>query len=224
MKNNNNSSNGVTEVINTLWRKGFFRDSKKIGEINMRLNSLGENPPPSSLSSALKRAKFLTRKGKPGALVYIQKNNPINKIFKNAEHNLFNKELIIGLGSDFKEEVNGLKINFGHSGTCTAFLLRKILEKLIYLTFARNGLVSRIESGDEPGRLIGLDAMINIASTQKINGTPFLTPRTAKKVQGIKFLGDLSAHNPLVDVDMETIIPQLPFIITAYKELVVKKQ
>jgi len=50
-------------------------------------------------------------------------------------------------------------------------------------------------------------------------GCLFLSPKTAEKIEGIKFLGDTSAHNPLVNVDMETILPQMPFIITAYKEL-----
>ncbi len=46
--------------------------------------------------------------------------------------------------------------------------------------------------------------------------------KTAKEIQGIKFLGDTSAHNPLTEVDMKTIIPQMPYIITAYKELAKK--
>jgi len=44
-------------------------------------------------------------------------------------------------------------------------------------------------------------------------------PKTAKEINGIKFLGDASAHNPLINVEMKTIIPQMPFIITAYEEL-----
>ena len=64
--------------------------------------------------------------------------------------------------------------------------------------------------------------MINIAAKEKIGGTPFLTSSTAKEIGGVKFLGDTSAHNPLVNVDMKTIIPQMPYIITAYKELAEK--
>jgi len=43
--------------------------------------------------------------------------------------------------------------------------------------------------------------------------------KTANEIKGLKFLGDTAAHNPLVGVDMASIIPQMPFIITAYKEL-----
>jgi len=37
--------------------------------------------------------------------------------------------------------------------------------------------------------------------------------------RGIKFLGDTAAHNPMVNVDVADILPQMPFIVTAYKEL-----
>jgi hypothetical protein len=61
--------------------------------------------------------------------------------------------------------------------------------------------------------------MIEIASREKLNGIPMLIPKTAREIKGIKFLGDTAAHNPLVDVDVNTILPQMPFIITAYEEL-----
>jgi len=67
-----------------------------------------------------------------------------------------------------------------------------------------------------------LGTMINIASSEKIRGISFLTPKTAKEIKGIKFLGDAAAHNPLINVDMKTIIPQMPYIITAYEELAKK--
>jgi len=61
--------------------------------------------------------------------------------------------------------------------------------------------------------------MVEIAAREKINGLPFLTPKTANEIKGIKFLGDTAAHNPLVGVDVRTILPQMPYIITAYNEL-----
>ena len=69
---------------------------------------------------------------------------------------------------------------------------------------------------------MGLEKMLSVAVLEKINGIPILMPKTAHKIRGIKFLGDASAHNPLINVDMETIIPQIPFISTAYKELSVR--
>ena len=61
--------------------------------------------------------------------------------------------------------------------------------------------------------------MIEIAAKEKISGIAFLVPKTAAEIKGLKFLGDTAAHNPLVGVDMASIVPQMPFVITAYKEL-----
>ena len=61
--------------------------------------------------------------------------------------------------------------------------------------------------------------MLNLATAHKIVGRPFLMSKTAKEIESIKFLGDTSAHNPIANVSMKTIIPVMPFIITAYTEL-----
>jgi hypothetical protein len=95
--------------------------------------------------------------------------------------------------------------------------LRKILEKLIFLTFAKSEMSDKLK--DRNGDFVGLKTMLNLASSTKINGKPFLMPKTAKEIEGIKFLGDTSAHNPLTNVNIKTILPQMPFIITAYEEL-----
>ncbi|MEK7637216.1 MAG: hypothetical protein AAB402_02355 [Patescibacteria group bacterium] len=136
-----------------------------------------------------------------------------------AESELFSESLVKKLKRNFNVELEDLQLNFGKSGNCTAFLLRKVLEKLIYISFNRNRLGSKLEDRTKPGGLVGLETMINSASSEKIHGAPFLTSKTAREIKGIKFLGDVSAHNPLVDVDIKTIIPQMPYIITAYKEL-----
>jgi hypothetical protein len=130
---------------------------------------------------------------------------------------IFPEQLIKDLGKDFTTEISDLKLNYGVSGTCTAFLLRKILEKLIFIAFFKNNLTNKLK--DENGNFVGLKTMINLATTNSVQGKPFLMPKTANEIEGIKFLGDASAHNPLTNVDMETIIPQMPFIITAYEEL-----
>ena len=121
------------------------------------------------------------------------------------------------MGKDFETELKDITHVYGASGTCTAFLLRKILEKLIFLAFAKNGLSGKLK--DKSGDFVGLKTMLNLATQNRLNGKPFLMPKTAKEIDGIKFLGDTSAHNPLINVEMKTIIPQMPFIITAYEEL-----
>jgi len=149
------------------------------------------------------------------ALRLIAKNERIQGI----EEDLFSERLMKKLKKDFSIEFKDLRDNFGKSGTCTAFLLRKILEKLIYLTFAKNGIETKLEDKTKVGGLVGLETMINIASSEKVRGIPFLTPKTAKEIKGMKFLGDAAAHNPLINIDTKTIVPQMPYIITAFEEL-----
>lgn len=64
--------------------------------------------------------------------------------------------------------------------------------------------------------------MIKICTQEKIKGIPFLLPKTARELNGIKFLGDVAAHNFLINVDPKTIVNQLPFIIIALEELTSK--
>lgn len=145
-----------------------------------------------------------------------------DKKTREIEEDLFSDRLLEKLEGDFEVEFNDLRHNLGKSGTCTAFLLRKILEKLIYLGFAKNGIESKLEDKSRAGGLVGLETMINIASSEKIKGIPFLMPKTAKEIKGMKFLGDTAAHNPLINIDMKTIVSQMPYIITAYEELAKK--
>lgn len=207
--------------LENLWTTGFFRTEKNLSDIAKEINSRwGHNFSSIEICKALKKAKFLRCLGKRGAFRYIQKTNSDSKNIQNIEGDLFSKEFLNKLGTAFDTEIKDLHLNFNNSGTCTAFLLRKILEKLIYITFAKNSLSEKLE--DTNGRGIGLEAMVNIACVEKIAGVPFLVPKTGEKIKGIKFLGDVSAHNPLTNVDMETITPQMPYIITAYKELAEK--
>lgn len=145
----------------------------------------------------------------------IGKKGKVRKI----EEELFSDELTKRLKRDFGGELDELRDNFGRNGNCTAFLLRKILEKLIIIVFGKNGKEKLLEDKGRPGGWIGLKEMIETAAREKLNGIAFLIPKTANEIKGIKFLGDTAAHNPLVDVEMSTILPQMPFIITAYQEL-----
>lgn len=138
---------------------------------------------------------------------------------RDIEENLFSEDLTSKLNKDFDHELGELQDNFGRNGNCSAFLLRKILEKLIIITFSKNGRNKLLEDPARPGGWKGLKDLIEIAAREKINGIPFLVPKTANEIKGLKFLGDTAAHNPLVGVDMASIVPQMPFIITAYKEL-----
>lgn len=215
----NKPAESAPEGLNILWEEGFFKRWSDQEKISSELAKRGNNFPINTLRVALFRASYLTKRSNNGVSEYIQKKPAVGREVETAALELFDEKLLKKLGKPFLHEIQDLYLIFGKSGNCTAFLLRKVLEKLIYICFARNGLEKKLEDKNGSGRLIGLDGMINVAASEKIKGMPFLMSKTAQEVRGIKFLGDTSAHNPLTDVDMKTIIPQMPFIVTAYKEL-----
>lgn len=216
-RGNKRTANSASETLEILWQEGIFKSGHKFNSISQILGERGNNFSKPELSISLQRANFLTRRGTRGSFEYIQKLPAINKEIEKIEDNLFSNELIRRLGDDFSEEISGLRWNFGRSGISSAFLLRKILEKLIFLTFAKNGLGNKLKNSQ--GKFIGLEDMINVASSETIDGLPFIMPQTARNIKGMKFLGDIAVHDPFANVDMKTIIPQMPFIITAYEEL-----
>lgn len=136
-----------------------------------------------------------------------------------AEQKLFSEGLVKKLEKNFSIELAELHDNFGKHGNATAFLLRKILEKLLIIIFGKLGRDNLIVDNGKPGGWKGLQEIIEIASREKVSGLPILLPKTATAIRGVKFLGDAAAHNPLTNVDTTTILPQMPFVITAYSEL-----
>lgn len=149
------------------------------------------------------------------ALKQIGKTQKVREI----EEELFSTGLLVKLKRDFGRELDELHDNFGKNGNATAFLLRKILEKLIIKAFLKQQKGNLLEDKGRPGGWRGLKDMIEIAAQEKHQGVPFLLRHTANEIRGIKFLGDTAAHNPMVSVDITSILPQMPFIITAYEEL-----
>lgn len=209
------------ELLQMLQGEGYFRSPRGLGEISKALKTKGYPTKNDILAKELiiaVRSGLLERGTYSNQWKY--KDKPESKRGSGRTgQKVLDHELIRRLGDNFKIEMSDLSIVYGASGTCTAFLLRKILEKLIYLTFAKQGMEKKIEDPQSHGYLLGLEAMVTVAAKEKVGGTPFLLPRTAKEIRGLKFLGDAAAHNPLINIDMRTIEPQMPFIITAYKEL-----
>jgi hypothetical protein len=132
---------------------------------------------------------------------------------------LFSRDLTNKLKKYCRHELQELQDNYGKNGNCSAFLLRKILEKLIIIAFSKNHKEHFLQDPARPGGWKGLKDLIEVAAREKIDGISFMVPKTASEIKGVKFLGDTAAHNPLVGVDMPSIVPQMPFVVTAYKEL-----
>lgn len=158
------------------------------------------------------------------ALTSVARNDVVRLLAKGRrvaqiEHELFSPELTSVLRKNFSKELFELNGVFGVFGNSTAFLLRKILEKLLIIVFRRTGRGALIEDRSRSGEVVGLETMLEVAMRERVNGGPLLSGKTGSAVKGAKFLGDTAAHNPLADVDTEDILPQMPYIVMAYKEL-----
>ncbi len=109
--------------------------------------------------------------------------------------------LVTKLGNKFQNDNEALNFVWGKSGNCTAFVLRRIVEKAIFHSFARNQMIDKLRDTNDHNKFIGLNGMIEKAKhEQRQNGLPFLTPQTADKLQKIKYLGDTAAHDFLTDI------------------------
>jgi repressor of nif and glnA expression len=62
-----------SEAIKILWKEGVFFSPKKMAEVKMELKNRGYNFSDQAIYMALKRAKYLTKKGRRGSYTYVQK-------------------------------------------------------------------------------------------------------------------------------------------------------
>lgn len=137
---------------------------------------------------------------------------------KQIKKEIFSDSTIKGLNQKFKEDIRELNIVYtSNCGTCTAFMLRKILEKSIYLKFAKNNMLDKLK--DKDGKFFGLDNMLKIASTEKVKGLPILTSKTFENLKSSKFLGDTAVHNFMVNISIEMVERELNYIETALREI-----
>jgi hypothetical protein len=128
----------------------------------------------------------------------------------------FPEELVKKLGKRFETDLKDLRLVWNRSGNCMAFLLRRITEKAIYFAFARQRMIDKLKDPSDPSKLVGLGKMIDIAASEKTrDGTPFLTPKIADHLKRSKFLGDVAAHDFLIDVYPKQVQLEINFVITA---------
>lgn len=73
LKGNKKITISATARLQHLWKTGLFRTAKKLSEIDAALAKQEYNFTTAELGMALKRAPYLTRKGKRGGYTYIQK-------------------------------------------------------------------------------------------------------------------------------------------------------
>jgi hypothetical protein len=215
-------------LLQAYWILAIAEDKLAIKHLSAKqLSNLAEqlkiDLPALAISRAFARVRGEIKAKKEGDIYYSLmekgRNRLLGKILKREDvQELFSQELLKKFGEKFQKDFNQLSINFTNNcGDGVAFFLRKILEKTIYKVFAKQNKLDALK--DKGGKFLGLDKMLKIASNEEVAGEPIMLARTYKNVAGIKFLGDTAAHNFIINVDMPEIIPQLPFIITAFKEI-----
>jgi len=73
MASNRRFAKTATEGLKILWEEHFFRSSQKISAVEEALSKRDNHFSDAELGMALKRARYLTRRGKRRSYEYIQK-------------------------------------------------------------------------------------------------------------------------------------------------------
>ena len=72
----------ATGALQILWEEGFFKSWHNVASLVVCLEKRDNHFSQAELGMALKRAKYLTRKGNRGSYEYIQKHPYISKSSK----------------------------------------------------------------------------------------------------------------------------------------------
>ena len=208
------------ELIKMLYSERFFGSWRTMKDVKEKLMERGFNFDDALIGMSLinaTRKGVLSRRKNSGRMEYSQRQPPEIKI-KESEVKELNKILsdltAKKLGERFQQDIKELNVAFTYDcGNSAAFMLRKILEKTIFYVLSTNGKGDLIKD-------LGLEALINLCSKEKIKGISILLPRTTKELLGIKFLGDSAVHDYLVNIEVTDINHQLPYWTTAIKELI----
>jgi hypothetical protein len=177
------------------------------------------HPTGSALSIALGRCDYLKKTGKRGSFRFIRKyESQAAPLTDDA----IPEEVVKALGKAFETDIRDLQLNNNQSANCTAFLLRKMLEKLIFKAFAKHGKLDLLMKDKKTKKLMGLDDMLGGAANTQVDGKPYLSASSEKKIRAAKFLGDTAAHNPNAYAHHEEIRDNMAYVITAFEELASK--
>ena len=124
------------------------------------------------------------------------------------------------LGDAFKKEVEELKLVSSKCPNSTAFLMRKILEKLLFISISKSNNKEKITRlREEQFRLPNLSELLNLAKSAEINNKHIIAPKNIDKIDGSKFLGATSAHDYLTSVSFEDIQNEISIWRISIKQL-----
>jgi len=209
MKNQN-------EAVEYLWQIRWFNKFRKPKEIKEKIENdfeiYVENIIPTlKLKKFNKKIKCFPKKG------WKQIRGPTERgIRKDSNF----EEIKKCLGEAFKREMDELVLVSNNCPNSTVFLMRKILEKLLYITISKSNKKERIiKLKREQNRLPTLSELINLAKSAEINDKHLIAPKNIDKIEGSKFLGDTSAHDYLTSVSFEDIKNEISFWRISIKQL-----
>ena len=205
-----------SEAVDYLWQIEWFSEFRKPKEIEDKIDKdfgiyVSNVIPTLKLKKFHKKLRNFPKKG------WRQIKAPKNKGIK-KESNL--KEIKECLGSAFEKEIKELEIVSNICPNCTAFLMRKILEKLLFITISKSNnkkAIDRIKTSQS--RLPNLSELLNIARSSEIDDKHILAPKNIDKLGGSKFLGDTSAHDYLTSVSFEDISNEISIWRISIKQL-----
>ncbi len=204
-----------SDIVEYLWKVGWFREFRKPKEIEDKIEEdfgiyVGNIIPTLKLKRFKKKIKKFPRGWKqirPPKEKGIKKNSNLEEI----------KAI---LGDAFKKEMGELEIVSSSCPNCTAFLMRKILEKLLYITISKSNNKNKIKRVIESkGKLPNLTELLKLAKSSEIDDKHILVPKNIDKLEGSKFLGDTAAHDYLTNVSFEDINNEISFWRISIKQL-----
>ncbi|GEM_PF-3292039 len=204
------------EAINYLWQTGWFNRFRKPKEIKDKIEGdfglyVANIIPTLKLKKFQKKIKNFKNKG--WKQIRAAKEMGVKK-----ESNL--EEIKASLGNAFIREMEELELISATCPSSTAFMMRKILEKLLFITISKSNKKQDItDIRTNKNRLPKLSELINIARVAEINNKHIIAPKNIEKIEGSKFLGDTSAHDYLTSVSFEDITNEISFWRISVKQL-----
>lgn len=204
------------EVVDYLWQIGWFKEYRKPKEIETKIEDdfeiYVENITPTlKLKKFNKKIKNFPKKG------WKQIKGPSEKGLK-KETDL--DEITTLLGDSFKKEMDELVLVSKSCPNSTAFLMRKIFEKLLFIIISKSNNKIKIKKiREDRSRLPNLTELLRLSKSSEINNKHILAPKNVSKIEGSKFLGDTSAHDYLTSVSFEDIANEITIWRISIKQL-----
>ena len=200
-----------SEIIESFWESDYFEQYQKPKDIALKIWK-DYKIDAGNIIMTLKSKRYLKKFPKGWKQIRPSKR----KIIIQTDEM---EEISSILRPSLEREIFELKIAFIHQPDCTAFLLRKILEKLLFIILSKSNKKQKIVESKKKDKLPNLTELLNLAKSAEIENVHILSPKNIVKLNGSKFLGDVSAHDYLTNVSFEDIKQEISVWRISIKEL-----